>query len=171
MDPEVNYFNYFTEIERLYQSKRKSWTLISCLDFVLVEHWKEQGVPLEIVLKGIDRAFSRAKREISSLAYCIKAVEEVLVEEKELTVETPKLPDFDSNEVTQFLDRLAADVARYDNGIADSIRKIDSTDLRNAEQTLGALEEKLIAMLKATSSDNAIVQMKREIDNELNPFR
>ena len=171
MDPEVNYFNYFTEIERLYQSKRKSWTLISCLDFVLVEHWKEQGVPLEIVLKGIDRAFSRAKREISSLAYCIKAVEEVLVEQKELTVEAPKLPDFDTNEVTEFLNRLAADVARYDNGIADSIRKIDSTDLRNAEQTLGALEEKLIAKLKATSSDNAIVQMKREIDSELNPFR
>jgi hypothetical protein len=166
-----DYFNYFTEIERFYQSKRKSWTLISCLDFVLLENWKEQGIPLEIVLKGIDRAFSRAKRDISSLAYCVKAVEEVLAEQKELTVEAPKLPDFNTDEVAEYVNKLAAAVARYDNGIADSIQKIDSADLRSAEQTLSALEEKLIAKLKAAASDDKIVQLKREIDNELNPFR
>ena len=166
-----DYFNYFSEIERFYQSKRKSWTLISCLDFVLLENWKEQGIPLEIVLKGIDRAFSRAKRDISSLAYCVKSVEEVLAEQKELTVEAPKLPDFNTDEVAEYVNKLAAAVARYDNGIADSIQKIDSADLRSAEQTLIALEEKLIAKLKAAASDDKIVQLKREIDNELNPFR
>jgi hypothetical protein len=166
-----DYFNYFTEIERFYQSKRKSWTLVSCLDFVLLENWKEQGIPLEIVLKGIDRAFSRAKRNINSLAYCVKAVEEVLAEQKELTVEAPRLPDFDANEVVEYLNKLASDVARYDVGIADSIQNMDSTDLRSAEQTLSALEEKLIAKLKAAANDNTIVQLKREIDSELNPFR
>ena len=171
MDSEVNYFNYFTEIERFYQSKRKSWTYISCLDFVLLENWKEQGIPLEIVLKGIDRAFSRAKRDIHSLAYCIKAVEEVLAEQKELRVEAPKLPDFNADEVTEYLNKLAGDVARYDSGIADSIRQMDSTDLRTAEQALTALEEKLVAKLKAAATNDAMVQIKREIDSELNPFR
>jgi hypothetical protein len=166
-----NYFNYFTEIERFYQSKRKSWTLVTCLDFVLMETWKERGVPLEIVLKGIDRAFSRAKREITHLAYCVKAVEEVLTEQKELTVEAPKLPDFNAGEVTAYLNKLADQVAVCDNAIAESIRNIDPADLRDAEQTLSALEEKLIAKLKTTASDNKMVQMKREIDNELNPFR
>src|SRR5215467_3361028 len=61
VDQELNYFNYFTEIERFYQSKRESFTLLSVLDWVLIEGWKEQGIPLETVLKGIDRAFSRAK--------------------------------------------------------------------------------------------------------------
>ena len=166
-----DYFNYFTEIERFYQAKRKSWTLVSCLDFVLLENWKEQGIPLEIVLKGIDRAFSRAKRDINSLAYCIKAVEEVLSEQRELTIEAPKLPDFDAGEISDYLNKLAVAVARYDKGIAESIRTIDSTDLRSAEQTLSALEEKLIAKLKATASDKMIVDLKREIDSELNPFR
>ena len=46
MDQELNYFNYFTEIERFYQSKRESFTLLSTLDWVLIENWKEQGVPL-----------------------------------------------------------------------------------------------------------------------------
>jgi hypothetical protein len=166
-----DYFNYFTEIERFYQSKRKSWTLVSCLDFVLMESWKDRGIPLEIVLKGIDRAFSRAKRDINHLAYCVKAVEEVLTEQKELSAESPKLPDFNGGEVAEYLNRLAAEVARCDAAIANSIRNIDPADLRNAEQTLSALEEKLIAKLKATATDSTMVELKREIDGELNPFR
>ena len=73
----MNYFNYFTEIEQFYQTKRDVFTLLSTLDWVLIENWKDQGVPLDVVLKGIDRAFSRptAKRKINSLAYCVKAVE------------------------------------------------------------------------------------------------
>jgi hypothetical protein len=166
-----DYFNYFTEIERFYQTKRKSFTLLSTLDWVLIENWKERGIPLELVLKGMDRAFSRAKREISSLAYCIKAVEAVCEEQKELSVEAPHLPDFDAGEVAEYVLKLADQVARIDPGVADSIRAVDASDLRGAEQTLSALEEKLIAKLKAAINDEAMIEMKQEIDSELNPFR
>lgn len=171
MDQELNYVNYFTEIERFYQLKRKSWTFITCLDWVLVENWKERGVPLEIVLKGIDRAFSRAKREVTHLAYCIKAVEEVLTEQKELSVEAPKLPDFPQHEVSAYIGRLADEVVRVDAGISSSIRAVDVSDLRMAEQSLSALEEKLIAKLKFTADDQTMIELKREVDRELNPFR
>ena len=171
MDQELDYFNYFTEIERFYQTKRKSWTLITCLDWVLIENWKERGVPLDIVLKGIDRAFSRAKRDINHLAYCVKAVEEVLKEQKELRVEAPRLPDLGHDEVTAYVENLASDVARIDAGIAQSIRAIDVSDLRRAEQALSALEEKLIAKLKFTLDDRTMIELKREVDGELNPFR
>jgi hypothetical protein len=171
VDQELNYFNYFTEIERFYQTKRKSWTLITCLDWVLIENWKERGVPLEIVLKGIDRAFSRAKREVNHLAYCVKAVEEVLTEQKEMSVEVPKLPDFGEDEVSTYVGQLAAEVAKVDESIAASIRSVDVNDLRRAEQSLSALEEKLIAKLKFTADDRTMVEIKREVDEELNPFR
>jgi hypothetical protein len=166
-----NYFNYFTEIERFYQSKRRSWTLCTTLDWVLIENWKEQGIPLEIVLKGIDRAFSRAKREINHLAYCIKAVEEVCKEQKELSVEAPQLPDFDAGEVAGYVSKLAEQVETFDTGIAASIRAIDPADLRAAEQALSAMEEKLIAKLKFTADDKTMIDLKREVDGELNPFR
>ena len=52
-----NYFNYFTEIERYYQSRRESFTLLSTLDWVLIETWKDQGVPLEAVLKAAMNGF------------------------------------------------------------------------------------------------------------------
>ena len=171
MDQELNYFNYFTEIEHFYQSKRKSFTLVSTLDWVLIENWKEQGIPLEIVLKGIDRAFSRAKRDISSLAYCVKAVEEVRNEQKEQTAEAPSLPDFADGEVTAYINKLAADVQHVDEGIASSIRSLDPGDLRASEQALAALEEKLISKLKFTADDKTMVELKREVDSELNPFR
>ena len=171
MDPEVNYFNYFTEIERFYQSKRDSFTLLSTLDWVLIESWKESGIPLEIVLKGIDRAFSRAKRKINSLAYCVKAIEEVCEEQKELTIEAPKLPDFQEDEVLRYVRNLAAQIEKIDAGIAASIRAVEINDLRTAEQTLSALEEKLIATLKVTADDKTMIELKQAVDRELAPFR
>ena len=171
MDQELNYFNYFTEIERFYQTKRKSWTLITCLDWVLIENWKERGVPLDIVLKGIDRAFSRAKREINHLAYCVKAIEEVLKEQQDLRIEAPRLPDLGQDEVTAYVENLAKQVARVDEGVAASIRSVDVNDLRTAEQSLSALEEKLIAKLKFTMDDKSMIAVKREVDGELQPFR
>lgn len=167
----LNYFNYFTEIERFYQSKRESFTLLSTLDWVLIENWKEQGIPLEIVLKGMDRAFSRARRKINSLAYCAKAVEEICEEQKELAVEAPALPDFQTDEVAKYLNDLARQVEPTHSGIAQSIRSIDLRDLRAAEQSLSGLEEKLIAWLKVTTDDATMMEVRRDVDGELSPFR
>ena len=166
-----DYFNYFTEIERFYQSKRESFTLLSTLDWVLIENWKEQGVPLELALKGIDRAFSRAKRRINSLAYCAKAVEDVCEEQKELRVEAPALPDFTEDEVTIYIQKLAEQVEPVDAGIAAAVRDLNLSNLRAAEQGLSALEEKLIAKLKFTADDKSMIELKREVDGEINPFR
>ena len=174
MDQELNYFNYFTEIERFFQSKRRSFTLLSSLDWVLMETWLQQGIPLDLVLKGIDRAFAspnKRKREIGSLAYCVKSVEKVCEEQKELSIEAPVLPDFDPGEVVSYVGKLAEAVERFDAGIAESIRGVDAGDLRAAEQTLSALEEKLIARLKVSADDQTMVELKREVDGELNPFR
>src|SRR5580698_2326965 len=77
----LNYFNYFTEIEEHFQRARAtSLFLLSPLDWALIETWKNSGVPLEAVLRGIDAAFEkwRAKRSraqmVNSLAYCVQAV-------------------------------------------------------------------------------------------------
>ena len=171
MDQELNYFNYFTEIERFYQSKRESFTLLSTLDWVLIEGWKEQGIPLDLVLKGMDRAFSRAKRKINSLAYCVRAIEEVCEEQKELTIEAPALPDFDEDEVSGYVQKVARQVERFDKKIAESIKHVTVNDLKLAEQELSALEEKLIAKLKTEADDKTMIELKRSVESELNPFR
>ncbi len=77
----ANYFNYFTEIEEHFQKARgTSLFLMSPLDWALVETWKNAGVPLAAVLRGIDLAFEkwRSKKSriqmVNSVAYCTQAV-------------------------------------------------------------------------------------------------
>src|ERR1700722_3268582 len=77
-----NYFNYFTEIEEHFWRKRGAHLLVSPVDWAIVETWQKSGIPLEAVIKGIDRAFeswARSKRaaggrQLKSLAYCVDAV-------------------------------------------------------------------------------------------------
>ena len=49
-----NYFNYFTEIEERYLKRRGSGLLLSTIDWALIETWKDAGIPLDAVLRGID---------------------------------------------------------------------------------------------------------------------
>ncbi len=62
-----NYFNYFTEIEERFQQRRGSLLMLSTLDWALIETWREAGVPLEAVLRGIDNAFD--KHDAKALAF------------------------------------------------------------------------------------------------------
>ena len=83
-----NYFNYFTEIEERFQQRRGSLLMLSTLDWALIETWREAGVPLEAVLRGIDNAFDnhdakalRAKarvRKVNGLAWCAQSVMEAV---------------------------------------------------------------------------------------------
>jgi hypothetical protein len=85
-----NYFNYFTEIEERFQQRRGALLLLSTLDWALIETWREAGIPLEAVLRGIDAAFdkyeARQKRvrrggqRINGLAWCAQAVMQAAVE-------------------------------------------------------------------------------------------
>jgi hypothetical protein len=166
-----NYFNYFTEIEEFFFNKRNTHKArFSSLDWVLLESWKDQGVPMEAVLKGIERAFER-KKKINSLAYCVRFVEEVCEEQKNLTIEAPQLPDFQTEEVLEYVRKLAKQLEPVDTAIAESVRGIDVNDLRTAEQILTVLEEKLIAKLKFTADDKILIEIKQAVDRELNPFR
>ena len=78
----LNYFNYFTEIEERFQQRRGALLLLSTLDWALIETWREAGIPLEAVLRGIDAAFDKYEarqkrarmRRINGLAWCSQAV-------------------------------------------------------------------------------------------------
>lgn len=75
-----NYFNYFTEIEEHFQKRRGQARPLSPLDWSLIESLRDAGVSLEVVLRGVDRAFDqRSKRQrvvgkVNSLAYCTQAI-------------------------------------------------------------------------------------------------
>lgn len=177
----MNYFNYYTEIENFFQTRRETFTLCSPLDWAVIEVWKEQGIPLETVFKGIDRAFSKAKRKVNSLAYCVGPVAEVVEEEKMTRVERPALPEISSDETRNYLDDIAAKVAaaaeRFPEfsakitSIADSTRAVDGSSFQQAEVALTALEERLISILKIACDEATLIGVQREVDTAITPFR
>ena len=94
-----NYFNYFTEIEERFQQRRGSLLMLSTLDWALIETWREAGLPLDVVLRGIDDAFdhhdaklARARvrvRKINGLAWCSQAIMETAQRAAEASLAAP----------------------------------------------------------------------------------
>src|SRR6476646_3388490 len=92
----LNYFNYFTEIEERFQQRRGSLLMLSTLDWALIETWREAGIPLEAVLRGIDDAFDKHNlraqrtagrvRKVNGLAWCSQSVMEATEQAMEAAV-------------------------------------------------------------------------------------
>ena len=70
---------YYAAGEAAFIRRRGTPFLLSPKDFALLKQWRELGVPIEAVERGIDDAFTRredrgATGRINSLAYCNDAV-------------------------------------------------------------------------------------------------
>jgi hypothetical protein len=183
-----NYFNYFTEVEEHFQRARGTGLfLISPLDWALIESWKNAGVPLTAVLRGIDAAFEkwRGKKSkiqmVNSLAYCSQAVlaeAQVMAGAVSAAPREPAPPPFPEEDLRNYL-ATNADLARK-AGFTDAAGALDKLatecgahyqDLEQLEQRLTALEEKLIATVRAAQSEEQLFTARRELDSQLRAYR
>jgi len=109
-----NYFNYFTEIEEHFQRRFGGALLLSTVDWALIEVWKDAGIPLAAVLRGIDATFEhfeqkKAKtRKVNSLGFCAQEVLAAAEEMKEAAVgvapvEEKRERGFQAAEIAAFL--------------------------------------------------------------------
>ncbi len=203
-----NYFNYFTEIEEYFWRKRGAHLLVSPLDWAIVETWQKAGIPLEAVLKGIDRAFeayarsrrAAAGRQLKSLAYCVDAVLDAATEAQEARAGAgpeaktarPAGEPFSREELRAYFQKnasrlraaaeeqrpaqpaLSAQLERTATRLEELLSLLDSPaalDLEDLERRLTVLEEKLNTALAAEASEEALVQIRRELDRALAPYR
>ncbi len=91
--------------------------MLSTLDWALIETWKDAGIPLEAVLRGIDSTFEKYEarpsktRKVNSLAYCAQEVLAAAEDMKEaavgVTKESKSNKGFEAAEVAQYLRRNA----------------------------------------------------------------
>ena len=195
-----NYFNYFTEIEEHFQRRRGTLLLLSTLDWALIETWKEAGIPLEAVLRGIDTAFDSYERrpsktrKVNSLAFCSQEVLAAAEEIKEAAVGSKRDQDnsdtgLSAEEVSAYLTKNAAlfRVAELEGvaeqaareaadsllSISDDLKKKLSPrlHLEDLERRLTVLEEKLFAVLLAAIPDDDAVAVRAQADRDLAPYR
>lgn len=196
-----NYFNYFTEIEEHFQQRRGGILLLSTLDWALIETWKDAGIPLEAVLRGIDSAFERYEkrpsksRKVNSLGYCAQEVLAAAEEMKEAAVGVPaeSKPErgFRAVEIAEFLKKNAAqvesaklpeargisvapiaqDTAKTLRELASDLEAKPGARLEELDRHLTVLEEKLFAALLAGTPDADLVAVRAQADRELAPYR
>ncbi len=189
MSEPWNYFNYFTEIEEHFQQARGTGLfLLSPLDWALIETWKDAGIPLEAVLRGVDSAFakwhSKKKRlqAVNSLAYCAQAVfteAQIMagaLQPRELKVaEAP----FSLESLVAFLRANALELAKRETfaEIAASVNHLADeaethyANLEELEQRLTGLEDKMKAMARLTQTEQDLFEARRELDSTLRPYR
>lgn len=191
-----NYFNYFTEIEEHYQQRRGAGLLLSTLDWALIETWKDAGIPLEAVLRGIDETFDkydrkpvRAKtRKINSLAYCSQEVLGAADDMKEAATGAARKTDaadagFEEPRVRSFLAtnartlREGAGTSMAATTLVQTATRLDELaaqplpPLEELERHLTMLEEKIIAALLTNTPDSQLVELRSEADREIAPYR
>src|SRR6266576_1316118 len=109
----MNYFNYFTEIEDTFVRRRAKHLLLSSLDWALIESWKEMGIPLHVVLRGVEKAFDSweakpRKRSVKTLLYCQEEVEAQYAEWIESRVGAPETSVTDEKVPTETTEESAA---------------------------------------------------------------
>lgn len=189
-EPFSNYFNYFTEIEEHFQRARgTSLFLLSPLDWALIETWKNSGVPLEAVLRGIDLAFEkwRAKRSrvqmVNSIAYCSQAVmteAQRMADAGQQRAAKPDSAPFPDEDIRRYIEANAATIraaavaegiAEY-GAVADSLDRIEiPADLESLERHLTVLEQRLIAIARSRQTEAQALEARHDLDSHLRPWR
>jgi hypothetical protein len=142
----------------------------------------------------------QAGRQLKSLAYCVEAVLEAAEEMKEAAAGTgpsavasrPANEQFSRDELKRFftrnverLSKSAAKLAEEQPDLALRVREtgeklaallplLESStelDLEDLERRLTILEEKLSASLSSLASESLLLDIRRELDRQLAPYR
>jgi hypothetical protein len=83
---ELNRFDYFSDIEEKFITRRGKNLILGTMDWALIEEWQQMQIPLHIVLRAIDNVFDTfdkqppGTRPIGSLSYCKHEVIAVFTE-------------------------------------------------------------------------------------------
>jgi hypothetical protein len=192
-----NYFNYFTEIEEHFQRRRGSLLILSTLDWALIETWKDAGIPLEAVLRGIDATFDAHEkkpsktRRVNGLAFCtqevLAAAEQIAEAGVGAAAPEKKQVGLEQQEVAEFLDRNAIRLGKLKlpepaqtlahltvlnlEQLADETATATTFKAEDLERRLTVMEEKIFAALIAATPDDSIVSVRIEADRDLAPYR
>ena len=170
-----NYFNYFTEIEEHFLRRRGGGLLLSTLDWALIETWKDAGIPLAAVLRGIDTAFDRYEQrpsktqKVNSLAYCSQAVLAAAEDMKEAAVgaatadpvtKFSATQGFEPALVAAFLRRGAEDLQVSQQKIGNPAKTVAVDATKTLRQLAEEIERKPAARLEDLERHLTVLEEK-----------
>lgn len=172
---------------------------VSTLDWALMHTWKDAGIPLEAVLRGIDTTFDHWEqrpsktKKVNGLAFCAQEVLAAAEDMKEAAVGAGQ----QQAKTASVLDPL--EIKKYFLENAEKLRVASASPqlktvvdecaatltmlaqgcheqslplrLEDLERYLTVLEEKLLAGLTMTADDRELMAIRTEADREIAPYR
>lgn len=58
--------NYFTIVEQFFLSLKGSGLALSASDYQLIEEWEEQNIPVKVICRAIESAYSKIDTQITN---------------------------------------------------------------------------------------------------------
>lgn len=175
---------YFLEIEAHFAARRGTPFVFSAKDWALMKSWREEGIPLPVVLEAIDGCFAKREaggrgRTVSSLSYCRHAVRELWSDRKDLQVgATGAVPETDA---PALLGALASRLEERAEGAGPSapplrdaaraIRAIRLDSVPHIEDELSSIEQTLIDGLLSSLPEADRRELTLEVDGALAAHR
>ena len=187
----LNYFNYFSEIEETFNRRRGKYQFLSPLDWALMEDWEKRGVPLHIVLRGIEKVFDNQdakatkRRSIKGLSYCREEIEaqyeewlerQVGKDSAELEVETAENALFAAVSISEHLARVSGELknvtARSSGSLKEVLMRVSArlaelkesySDAESLENSLTDLEKLIDAALLETKNEELTAQISKNL--------
>lgn len=189
----LNYFNYFTEIEETFVRRRGKHLLLSPIDWAMMEIWQESGIPLHIVIRGIESVFdvfdkAPGPRTIKGLMFCREEVE--AQHEEWLKMQTGKAdvsetepePSFSLEAISEHIDRVASQIGENNNELLaedlsrarsrlDELKQDLNVHFELIDQSLMDIEKFIDQALPSKVDKAHLKQVEKEISDQLRPYR
>jgi hypothetical protein len=180
-DPEAEYFQ---SIEEFFVARRGDPLLLSNADWVLIRKWREAGIPLRVVVRGIQDAldahahsFNR-KRKVGSLRYC----EGEVAAARERWYRALSLGRDEGTDLEALLLGLAERVLAPDVPAAlRGVLRETAAGLRERARAVGdpasldawlrEREKALLDSLRETAGKEGLALLEAQIDADLAPYR
>jgi hypothetical protein len=182
--------SYLEKVESFFVNKRKKGLIISPKDWLVIERWQQEGIPLRIVLKGIENTFKNVdssaiggKSKIHRLSYCEAEIRN-LWEKKAATPVTNEeefSPATSLNQVVSTLKDAAAqqqgEIARVILHFADEVTRMrDKTTQANTsaiewEIRLREGLANLADRLQTLVDQEKLKSIQRAVEDRLQDYR
>ena len=187
-----NYFNYFTEIEEYFSRQRGRHLFVSPLDWCLIELWKDSGIPLHVVLRGIDRSFessaARDRKPPGTLYYCHPAVTEAFEEHQTAHVgaaEQDQVADASAltkRQVEELLDELSRVLSSEEGegfrraidrlrGLRQELGKQAHPNFEEVDRSLSHVAGLVAEALLERMDQDSVKELKKAVRRELRVYR
>ncbi len=190
----MNYFNYFTEIEDAFIRRRGKHLLLSPIDWALIEGWQKMGVPLHVVIRGIETVFDNFEanprpRAIKSLMFCREEVEaryqEWLASQSGRSAETgtdEARPGFTIEAIREHIESSVTALERITvaclreacERAAERLRVLSgevTSDFETVDKALNDIEEFLDLAMLSESESRHLKRIEAEVKSQLKTYK